>query len=399
MQVTCRVETCKKSIVKQNYRFHLRDKHPEENENDLREASQPRLQWGLKVQPAAPAERAGEDGEIGRRRQDRSRSPLPFRNQSCYPKMLDTVDFNNCPCSPCLAETACWWPTYHTDIREVMSKGEYRKIPMGQLVQDPSRTRAGREQAGEVLLLDRSKIIQKTNSRAKFVVDFLHTGLDEKVYNAEDKIVINHTRTLTDLKTTAIKVSSFGAAQTASLGWRKFLEAGKFFEQDLVCRMGVDEIRIQFRELYRRVEATFKGEDISKLSSLDILGRFLSSKGELSKDIEGVLSIIARAAVCTSVESIVESWVSQVEHHSPAGRVLSQDRLEDEAMVAINGPQLVHADEVIKGAMRAQWADSKNRNNVDGHFIRRSSNIRSYAVSRAVDRIVKKPAKLRFMGT
>ena len=140
-----------------------------------------------------------------------------------------------------------------------------------------------------------------------------------------------------------------------------------------------------------------KTADISKISSLDILGQFLSSNGKLSKDVETVLGIIARAAVCTAVESIVESWVSIVEHHSPSTRVLSQDRLEDEAMVSINGPELPHADPVIKEALRAYWQGSKNKGNTGGHFIRRSNNIKSYKVSGAVDSIINKPPKQAFM--
>ena len=46
-----------------------------------------------------------------------------------------------------------------------------------------------------------------------------------------------------------------------------------------------------------------KTVDISNISSLDILARFLSSNGKLSMDAEPVLAIIA--AVCTSVESVV----------------------------------------------------------------------------------------------
>lgn len=319
---------------------------------------------------------------------------------STYPKMLAAVDPSNCPCSPsCLSEAFCWWPTYHTDMREVWGKGEYRQIPMGQLLPDSTKTRAGRREEAQNMLLDTSKIIQTTNTRARNVVDFLYTGLEKVVFTAEDRIIVSHTRTLTDLKTAITRVSNFGAAQTSSLLWRRFLDAGKYFEPDLVCRISADELRLQFRELQRRLEEMSKGQDITKLSSLDILGQFLSSQGELSKDVEGVLEVIARAAVCTSVESIVESWVSIIEHHSPAKRMLGQDRVEDQAMVAINGPDLVHADPVIRDALKSYWQNSKNTNNSEGHFVRRSCNIKSYTVSRAVDRILNIPAKLAFMAS
>lgn len=314
-----------------------------------------------------------------------------------YVKMLDTVDHTKCSCSPSLSEAFCLWPSYHTAVREVLSKGEFRRIPMGQLLPDTTRTREGRRQGADNMLLDTDKVILNTNKRAVNVVDFLYSGLNEVVYTSEEKNIISHVRTLTDLKSAISRVARFGAAQTSSLNWRRFLEAAKFFEPEIVCMYTADELRYMFREFYRRLEEMSKTADISKISSLDILGQFLSSNGKLSKDVEPVLGIIARAAVCTAVESIVESWVSIVEHHSPSTRVLSQDRLEDEAMVSINGPELTHADPVIKEALRAYWQGSKNKGNTGGHFIRRSNNIKPYKVSGAVDSIVNKPPKQAFM--
>ena len=105
---------------------------------------------------------------------------------------------------------------------------------------------------------------------------------------------------------------------------------------------------------------------------------------------------MARAIICTSVESVVESWVSTLEHHaSPSRSNMSPERLDDCAMVSINGPQLVHADVVIKDALKLYWDGSKHG---DGHFIRRSNNIKCYtAGSAALDSLVKIPCRLAFM--
>ena len=46
--------------------------------------------------------------------------------------------------------------------------------------------------------------------------------------------------------------------------------------------------------------------------------------------------------VAMGLESVVESWVSVLEHHNNPRRALSQERLEQKAMVAINGPAEVH---------------------------------------------------------
>ena len=335
-----------------------------------------------------------------------------------YPAMLSAVDIHNCPCSlfidlSChqtesyvlveedkekgLARAVCLWPVYHSDIREVMSKGEYRGIPMGQLVEDPTRTRAGQEVAAGNMLLDREGIIRITNKRAHDVVEFLESGLSEVVYNAHDKLIISHVRTLTDLRSVMNKVSQYGAAQTAGLQWKRFLEAGKFMEQGLVCRINADELRTQFRQFYRSLEDMSKEKRALELVSLEIFARFMSSKGLLSKDVEGVLSVIARAAVCTSVESIVETWVSTIEHHSPKGRALSQDRLEAETAVAINGPELVHADQLISQAMKIHFEKAKSVKERAGYFVRRTANVQQWIISEAVDTELKKPAKITFM--
>ena len=312
-----------------------------------------------------------------------------------YPKMLETIQIDECPCSifsdlpddsykveeelddgKGIAEASCYWPTYHASVKEVLHSGTYRKMPMGQLVEDPNKTRQGTSQASQNLLLDHGDIIDKTNQRAKDVVEFLHGGLSKDVYTAEEKVLIDNVRALVDLKSRMKAVQNFGAVHVASIKWKRFVQACKYFEPDFVMRMHMDDLRLQFREFYRRLEDMSQERGSTELTSLDILGRFFSSKTGLSKDVEGVLSFLAQAAVSTSVESILESWVSVIEHHSPSTRVLSDDRLQYESNVAINGPDVVHADSIIKEAMRDYWSKSKRRGDQDGHFIRRDSNIK-----------------------
>ena len=74
----------------------------------------------------------------------------------------------------------------------------------------------------------------------------------------------------------------------------------------------------------------------------EIFGMILDPNLNHSNDIESVLSILASAGVAMGLESVVESWVSVLEHHNNPRRALSQERLEQKAMVAINGPAEVH---------------------------------------------------------
>ena len=91
------------------------------------------------------------------------------------------------------------------------------------------------------------------------------------------------------------------------------------------------------------------------------------------------------------LESVVESWVSVLEHHNNPRRPLTQERLEQEAMVALNGPAEVHCDSIVEEALASFWRKQKVAGNRDGHWIM------SYFVSEAVDTIVKKTPEVPFM--
>ena len=62
-----------------------------------------------------------------------------------------------------------------------------------------------------------------------------------------------------------------------------------------------------------------KGE----LSDMDLLEIFLQhGYVQLYKDIETGMSVMVNAALLISVESIVESWISTMEHHSSKRRTM-----------------------------------------------------------------------------
>ena len=97
---------------------------------------------------------------------------------------------------------------------------------------------------------------------------------------------------------------------------------------------------------------------------------------------------MASAGILQGIESIVESWVSTLEIHSSKKRNLTQDRLHQEAMVAINGFDTLHCDNVVKEGLGMFFSRAKREGDRLGHFIRRSQNVKSYHVSRAVDSLI-----------
>jgi hypothetical protein len=98
------------------------------------------------------------------------------------------------------------------------------------------------------------------------------------------------------------------------------------------------------------------------------------------------------------LESVVETWVSVLEHHNKPWRSLTQSRLEGEGMVAINGPLEVHSNPVVQEALGIYWKKQKMMGNRGGHLVRRSSDIRSNVISEAVDSMVDQMPAMPFMS-
>ena len=61
------------------------------------------------------------------------------------------------------------------------------------------------------------------------------------------------------------------------------------------------------------------------------------------------------AAVKHSCESILESFVSEYENHFDECRNVNENKANEESTIAVNGPNLAHADSVILQAMDFYW--------------------------------------------
>ena len=169
--------------------------------------------------------------------------------------------------------------------------------------------------------------------------------MEEKVFDRDTIDMINHSRKLLNLESEMIKIKTNGAANVCSLGWRGFRSAATYFEPAVFSRVPEAEMRLQYREFIRRLGEVGKEKGSAELTSIQIIAKFLDPKEDLYKDIEGPLSVLARACVAQGVEAIVKSWVSVLENHSSSVRgITDQDRLEDEVWVAINGPEVVHCE-------------------------------------------------------
>ena len=106
---------------------------------------------------------------------------------------------------------------------------------------------------------------------------------------------------------------------------------------------------------------------------------------------------MATSAVKVSVESVVESLVSRYENHFDASRQLEEGNALEKMFIAQNGPNIVHADKLLKSALDSYW----NEMSRDGawHFCHKSEDIRSFgAPSKTVQKHLDVKVKLPFMA-
>ena len=310
--------------------------------------------------------------------------------------MATTVNPTLCQCSKDINTDMCLWPLLHKDYREVAASSTYRGVTIGNLMSDELSTRAGERRNKANLLLDQDGVAKKCFEKMRKYSETLGTNLLAKVYDAEDKKLINSTRVLLDLESLAIKLKLSGSAHVAALQTKGFIEKSHEISPQ-ISDISDQEFRIQFRDFLRKLEAFMDDIGEDDLKSMDLFRAFLNTGLKLYVNVEIVVKIMCDAATCMSVESVVESWVSVYEAHSNKHRHISNDRAEKKLCLAVKGPLLQHADAVIKAALGEMYKDSKDLRNRGGKFIRRNQNIADYSVSKSVDSFSSKPNSKPFM--
>ena len=283
-----------------------------------------------------------------------------------YRDMLEHVDIKLCPCSTYRdisagdysipekhqeeAALVCSWPTFHKDVCTLQETGKIVHVIQGQLVADPLRdTRVGRKEKNNIKLLNKEDIIDGVQQRATDIVKHLSSRLEEKVYRKEDIAIINSTRIVLGAHNLINSLAARGAPAVSSLTWDKFLRSSVMLDPDLMERVPEEEYRLQFKEYLRRLENLAKAPNRKDLKDMELLELFLEPKNQhLYSDIEGVISVMVRGSLLISVESVVESWISVMEHHASQRRTLGEMQLHEEMVIAVNGPSLVHCDSLAQ---------------------------------------------------
>ena len=95
--------------------------------------------------------------------------------------------------------------------------------------------------------------------------------------------------------------------------------------------------------------------ELQKVDSKVLVKKFFDPESQLYINIEMVLHAMAVASVKHSCESILESFVSEYENHFDERRNVDEETANEEFEIAVNGPNLAHADSVILEAMELYW--------------------------------------------
>ena len=83
-------------------------------------------------------------------------------------------------------------------------------------------------------------------------------------------------------------------------------------------RVSRAELKNQYREYVRRMQDLASSKPkVMKFSDMELLELTLMPENkEIYGGVESVISVMVRASLVISVESVVESWISILEHHS-----------------------------------------------------------------------------------
>ena len=195
------------------------------------------------------------------------------------------------------------------------------------------------------------------------------------VYDEDDLKVLKKVRFLTDLKGLLIKVKARGVIIISSLQGQTFVDYAKS-----VCHtindIPTDSLKLQYKLFLNKLNDCYQNVtqgDLDKLTSMEIIQTFLNSKFNHFEGIELVMHAICSASVIMSVESVVESIVSMYENRQSKFRNLGEDQGNNEMMIAVNGPNIAHADHILEKSLNSYF-----RNQKDGkwHFTMDQSKIK-----------------------
>lgn len=195
----------------------------------------------------------------------------------------------------------------------------------------------------------------------------MYEVLKEEVYTKLDKKAIEATRSIFYLCKLSDQCKLSGFSHVANLSFVYFFQACSTLNIPELLDTPDSEMQSQYRLFLRKLQSV----STTNKHDLDILREFLNTSDGLHKDVELTVHVMVTAAVTKSVESVVESWGSVMEQLSSKSRNISEERLNEELMVSLNGPELQHCDNVLEESLQKLFHNAaSSQDRLKGHFIR-----------------------------
>ena len=235
------------------------------------------------------------------------------------------------------------------------------------------------------------------SKKVRLLITRLEKDLRHQVFSQSDKEMIEDTRLITDLKTTAVRIKSRGAILISNIERAKYITTLRKIIPS-VKEVPDQTIILQFEEFLVRLEQVVRNRKSDDLDSKELIKLFLRSDKELYTGIEMIIHSICVSAVKISVESVIESLTSKFEIHFNKFRNVNEDTAYNEMMVSVNGPSPAQCDKVVMAAMKQYL---KGQHGI--RFVRRSNDISLFDTlgvsnnSKVVNRILQKKSRLPFM--
>ena len=211
----------------------------------------------------------------------------------------------------------------------------------------------------DILINSKENVEEKADKKLLELTRDISNRLNKEVFSKEGEAVIGHARIILDLPKLAIKVKTEkSAVKVALTEFEKWSEAVKKVPIEDLTDVPQDELKSQFKKDVKRLEVLTSKYSIDELQELDskiLIKKFFDPDSNMFVDIEMILQAIAVASVKHSCESVLESFVSEYENHFDERRNVDENTANEEFEIAVNGPNLAHADSVIMEAMDLYW--------------------------------------------
>ena len=167
----------------------------------------------------------------------------------------------------------CLWPKNHGDKKSLLESKEIRglKIVGNHPVRAAGLAVTTRRQTEEITVLAGKDPEKTSNERLLKLVKELSTDLNNQVYSAEGKSVIEQTRVVLDLPSLALKLKEHGASPVniSMSEYPKFKKAVSKVPVDSVMQVPDEELKSQFRLFLERLQAMTTEMNIIELRKVD----------------------------------------------------------------------------------------------------------------------------------